>query len=162
MNYTIQRGERRLVLPHYTRESKLASRASYSSSNYQFYYLTTTQIRTQPCTTHFVDDCRVGTPTRQRLVWSFLKTNQKLFNISDFSFQEWYKENVADHDKSLNCTACFKQVRPWINDEQSRSNFFGIRTVQLSPVFKPWSEYQTRCQIFKWLEHLNTGPKMHK
>ena len=35
---------------------------------YQFYYLTTTGLRTQPCATRLVDECQVGTPIRRSLL----------------------------------------------------------------------------------------------
>ena len=47
---------------------RLASRSSYSSLIDLFYYLTTTQLRTQPCATRHVDKYRVGTPIRRSLV----------------------------------------------------------------------------------------------
>ena len=46
----------------------LATRPYESSSIYQLYYLTTTRIRTQPCTTHLVDECWVRTRICQSLI----------------------------------------------------------------------------------------------
>ena len=50
------------------RYSRLALRLRYSSSIYQFYYLTITWLRTWPSATCLVDKCRVGTLICQSLM----------------------------------------------------------------------------------------------
>ena len=54
----------------------LTWRSSYSSSIHQFYDSTTTQIRTQTCAIHLVDECWIRTPICQSLVSS----KRNLFN----------------------------------------------------------------------------------
>ena len=80
-----------LKMPNYwdTLDWKLASRSSYSSLIHQFYDLTTTRLRTQPCALRLIDECQVGTLIRRSLLKRdvLCKSKQEWQIKFDFSFK---------------------------------------------------------------------------